>query len=348
MPLNLEPTIASPETKAPAEETAARHREIPLCFFGALLIVLGLAVYFSGIVFSVFRLVLNLGEPFRTWNEAVVWYSGVPSTLGLVLVVADLVLLLPGKRRRARVEELPPICDRQVVAVLTAYNDEKSIAGAVEDFRNHPAVRRVIVVDNDSQDTTAEVARRAGAYVVTEGRRGYGRCVYRCFQEALEEDDSELIVLCEGDLTFRAADLEKLFDYIDHAAIVNGTRIVEQLREYSTQLSTFMYYGNFFVGKLLELKHLGRGTFTDVGTTYKLVRRSSLKRLMPLLNPAVNLEFNAHFLDTALASGERVVECPITFHSRVGLSKGGNVSNARAFRVGVHMIAGLFFGWSRR
>jgi hypothetical protein len=87
-----------------------------------------------------------------------------------------------------------------------------------------------------------------------------GDVSYRCFQEALAEEDSELIVLCEGDLTFRAADLEKLLAYVDHATIVNGTRIVEQLRDYSTQLSTFMYYGNFFVGKLLELKHLGRGT----------------------------------------------------------------------------------------
>ena len=347
MQVSFEPNIAHPGTKAQAE-AEARHGEIPLFLFGVLFIVLGLAVYFSGIVLSIFRLALNLPEPFRRWNEAIIWYSGVPSTVGLVLAAADLVFLLPGKRTRARVKALPPVTDRLVVAVLTAYNDEKSIAGAVEDFRNHPTVRRVIVVDNDSQDMTAELARRAGAHVVTENIRGYGRCVYRCFQEALAEEDSELIVLCEGDLTFRAADLEKLFAYIDHAAIVNGTRIVEQLRDYSTQLSTFVYYGNFFVGKLLELKHLGRGTFTDVGTTYKLMRRSSLKRLMPLLNPAVNLEFNAHFLDTALASGERVVECPITFHSRVGLSKGGNVNNARAFRVGVHMIAGLLFGWRRR
>jgi len=347
MQVSFEPNIAHPGTKAQAE-AEARHGEIPLFLFGVLFIVLGLAVYFSGIVLSIFRLVLNLAEPFRRWNEAIIWYSGVPTTVGLVLAAVDLVFLLPGKRTRARVEALPPVTDRLVVAVLTAYNDEKSIAGAVEDFRNHPAVRRVIVVDNDSQDTTAELARRAGAHVVTENMRGYGRCVYRCFQEALAEEDCELIVLCEGDLTFRAADLEKLFAYIDHAAIVNGTRIVEQLRDYSTQLSTFVYYGNFFVGKLLELKHLGRGTFTDVGTTYKLMRRSSLKRLMPLLNPAVNLEFNAHFLDTALATGERVVECPITFHSRVGLSKGGNMNNATAFRVGVHMMAGLLFGWRRR
>jgi len=132
---------------------------------------------------------------------------------------------------------------------------------------------------------------------------------------------------------------------VDHGHVVNGTRIAEQLREYSTQLSTFMYYGNFFVGKLLELKHLGKGTFTDVGTTYKLVRRESLERLVTRLNPAVNLEFNAHFLDVALSAGERMVECPITFHARVGVSKGGNVNNVRALSVGLRMIAGLCFGW---
>jgi len=350
MSVNSEPTAANSGTKAQTE-TLARRSEIPLFLFGALLIGLGLSIYFSGIVLSIIRLALNfrepLREPFRSWNEAVVWYSGVPSTLGVILVAADLGLLLPGKRRRSRVEQLPPVSSRQVVVVLTAYNDEKSIAGAVEDFLNHLAVRRVIVVDNNSRDATGEVARQAGAYVVKEEQPGYGRCVYRCFQEALADEEAELIVLCEGDLTFRAADLEKLLAYIDHAGVVNGTRIVEQLREYSTQLSTFMYYGNFFVGKLLELKHLGRGTFTDVGTTYKLMRRSSLERLMPLLNPAINLEFNAHFLDTALASGERVVECPITFHPRVGESKGGNVNNKRALVVGLRMIKGLCFGWGR-
>ena len=109
-----------------------------------------------------------------------------------------------------------------------------------------------------------------------------------------------------------------------------------------------MYYGNFFVGKMLELKHLGRGTFTDVGTTYKVVRRKSLEQLMPMVNPNINLEFNAHFLDTALAAGQRLVECPITFHPRVGISKGGNTSNLRALRVGVRMMAGLCFGWQKR
>jgi hypothetical protein len=106
-----------------------------------------------------------------------------------------------------------------------------------------------------------------------------------------------------------------------------------------------MYYGNLFVGKLLEAKHVGRATITDVGTTYKLCRRDALLRLMPLLNPAVNLEFNAHFLDMALGLGCDVVECPVTFHPRVGLSKGGNVNNGRALRVGLRMVFGITCNW---
>lgn len=147
-------------------------------------------------------------------------------------------------------------------------------------------------------------------------------------------------------MTFRARDLTKLLAFLPHAEIVNGTRIVEQLRAYDTQLTTFMYYGNFFVGKLLEAKHFGKGTFTDVGTTYKILRRGALLRLLPVLNPRINLEFNAHFLDTMLAHGFNALECPITFHARVGQSKGGNVNDFRAMKVGVKMILGLMFGWS--
>jgi hypothetical protein len=130
-----------------------------------------------------------------------------------------------------------------------------------------------------------------------------------------------------------------------HADIVNGTRICEQLRAYRTQMTNFMYYGNFFAGKLLELKHIGRGTFTDLGTTYKLCRNSALERLLPLMNPDINLEFNAHFLDIALGNGIRIVECPITFHNRVGISKGGNTNNWRALKVGARMIIGIVIGW---
>lgn len=335
--------------KSAEARAGARHAAIswvaglPLLMHGVMLVLFGLCMYVAGVALGLPRLLFHLTSllPYSQW---LVWYSGIPTLTGLLLAATDIFALLPFKRGPRAAE---PIFGRpeKVTVALTAYNDEESIARAVRDFSSHPAVERIIVVSNNSTDATVSRALEAGALVVNEPKPGYGQCVYRCLQEALAQSDADVIILCEGDMTFRAYDLDKILSYLPHADIVNGTRIVEQLREYSTQLSTFMYYGNFFVGKLLEAKHLGKGTFTDVGTTYKAVRRDCLRRLLPHLLPQVNLEFNAHFLDTALRMGEFIVECPVTFHARVGRSKGGNVNDLRAFRVGLRMILGLLLGW---
>jgi glycosyltransferase involved in cell wall biosynthesis len=312
--------------------------------YGMLSVCLGLGMYLFGVLLVVPRYLLGLNAVLLPINEWIVWYSGVPITTGFALALGDLLFLFRIKRRNNRVR-VDDIANLRLTVALTAYNDEESIGPAVSDFLSHPLVRRVIVISNNSVDATLERAATAGAITVNETAPGYGRCVYRCLAEALSYDDTDLIVLCEGDRTFRAFDIDKLVTFAPHADVVNGTRTVECLRQYSTQLSTFMYYGNLFVGKLLEAKHLGRSTITDVGTTYKLCHRSALIQLLPQLNPAVNLEFNAHFLDRALDIGLMVVECPITFHERVGVSKGGNTSDLRALKVGGHMMIGIIFGW---
>ena len=318
----------------------------PLLFYGVLFFCVGIAMYLAGVLLVFPRYLLGLHTQLDPVAEWLVWYSGTPILLGISASLFDVLVLL-GRKKPNMPVRYTPVERRKVTVALTAYNDEQSIAAAVEDFIEHPLVERVIVVSNNSRDRTFERAERAGAITFNEEAPGYGRCVFRCLTEAAKYDDIEFVVLCEGDRTFRAYDIEKLLAYAPHADVVNGSRTVEPLRQYLTQLSTFMYYGNIFVGKLLEAKHLGRGTITDVGTTYKLCRRSALLDLLPKLNPAVNLEFNAHFLDTTLRSGLVLLECPITFHARVGVSKGGNVNNWRGFTVGARMIFGLLSDWKR-
>lgn len=324
--------------------TEGRKRHVPLLLYGILCFCLGLAGYLAGVLLVFPRYLLGLHKLLDPAAEWLVWYSGMPIVLGLGLALIDLLFLLTRKKPPVPIR-YDPVRRRRVTVALTAYNDEESIAKAVKDFVSHPLVERVIVVSNNSRDRTFERAEAAGAITLNEAAPGYGRCVYRCLTEAASYADTDYVVLCEGDRTFRAYDIEKLLAYAPHADIVNGTRIVEPLRHYVTQLSTFMYYGNLFVGKLLEAKHLGRSTITDVGTTYKLCRRDALTRLLPRLNPAVNLEFNAHLLDTALEHDLVLLECPITFHERVGVSKGGNINNWRGFTVGSRMILGVVFGW---
>ncbi len=312
--------------------------------YGFLFVSLALTAYVAGVALGPLRWLFWDPPLFRRFNEALVWYSGIPLVIGAVLIGWDLFRNVVRLRHAKSIRNDPP-ANRFFTVALTAYNDERSIGPAVQDFRAHPLVRRVIVISNNSTDRTMAVAEEAGALVFNEPRQGYGACVHRALQQALRFEDTELTVLCEGDLTFRANDLDKFLAYIPHADVVNGSRIVEQLQDRRTQLSLFMHYGNLFAGKVLELKHLGMVSLTDVGTTYKVCRNESLRRLLQNLDPRINLEFNAYFLDTALKLGLRILECPITFHPRVGTSKGGNLNNRVATRLGLRMLLGIFVDW---
>ena len=314
-----------------------------LALYGILMSIMGVASYLLGVVIALPRRLL-LGDVLLQFNEALVWYSGVPVLVGLSLILLDLFVLYPRKRTNQFIIH-DPVENKAVTVVLTAYNDEGSIKSAVQDFQSHPLVKRVVVISNNSTDNTLSAARDAGAIAFNEEVQGYGACVHRALLEGIKFEDTELTILCEGDMTFRAYDIDKFLAYISHADIVSGTRIVEQLRAKDTQLSTFMFYGNLFVAKLLEIKHLGNATFTDVGTTYKLCRNDALRGLLPKLDNTINLEFNPYFLDRALENGLKAIECPITFHKRVGVSKGGNVSNAVAFRLGLRMMKGILINW---
>jgi glycosyltransferase involved in cell wall biosynthesis len=323
-------------------------RRFPLALYGTLLVFAAIAIYLTGVGIAIpRRLFCPHNDAAKTLNAMLVWYSGLPLVLGFLLIAIDFFLYLPAVRKTYKFRfDMPR--NKMLTVVLTAYNDELSIYEAVKDFAEHPMVKRVIVISNNSKDRTLERAREAGATACNESIQGYGACICRALQEGIQHDDTDLTLLCEGDRTFRAYDIEKLLSYLPHADIVCGSRTTDRLREHGTQLTTFIHYGNYFVSKLLEAKHLGRCTFSDLGTTYKLFRNEALRKILPVLCPYINLEFNPYFLDTAASMGFTLVECPVTFHPRVGVSKGGNVNNIVAFKLGIKMIWGVIAGWNEK
>jgi len=342
--------ISSVKDPSTSEEYAIfaqilRCMKLRLTFYGVILFVVAMGMH---MLCALLLLILKttsgaeLYPVFQTILENTLLFTISGLFLGVAMVLIELLYI---KKDNRIVQNNPVSSDEKLTVVLTAYNDELSIRDAVRDFRAHPRVKRVIVISNNSKDRTMEFAAEEGATAYNETLQGYGACVYRALTEGINQTDTTLTLLCEGDCTFRAHDIDKFLAYLPHADIVNGSRIVEQLRTGGSQLTTFMYYGNFFVGKLLEFKHVEQGTLTDVGTTYKLCRNDALKKLLPQLSPKVNLEFNPYLLDTALEMKMKIVECPITFYPRVGVSKGGNKNNRVAMNLGLRMMFGLIFSW---
>lgn len=221
---------------------------------------------------------------------------------------------------------------------LTCYDDEEAIGQAVREFRESPVVSKVIVVDNASHDRSREVARAAGADVVLETRPGYGSCCMRALLKAAEGAD--VIVLCEGDMTFTARDVPKLVAYLENCDLVLGTRATQELRERGTQMDWLINPFNQIVAKLHQFRFFGT-RLTDVGCTYRAIRADAYRRLAPKLSVASS-HFSPHMYVEALKLDMRIIEVPIYFRRRVGPSKGVGTNKLKAARVALAMLWQLY------
>ena len=232
-----------------------------------------------------------------------------------------------------------------VVATLTALDDEEAAGEVVRDFRDHAGVASVIVVDNGSVDRTEEVATTAGAHVVREPKRGYGHACQRALREGLRSG-YPIVVLCEADRTFRAGDIEQFVAYLQYADLVVGSRTHGALLNSDSQLNSFFILGNLFVAKLLQARYWdwltgGRVRLTDAGCTYMAIREDALRRILPFLE-AGGSQFVPHLLMVALERELNVVQVPVTFWKRVGVSKGGNANWRKGFSLGCAMLWQIF------
>jgi glycosyltransferase involved in cell wall biosynthesis len=124
--------------------------------------------------------------------------------------------------------------------------------------------------------------------------------------------------------------------------MVVGTRVVSSLVEDGSQMDYFFTWGNIAVGTLLRLRFwhpqfLGAASLSDVGCTYRAIRRDALERILPDLVVGAN-HFSPHMLLVALYRGLSLVEIPVTLRRRIGVSKGAGRSFWAGLRVGLVMI----------
>ena len=219
-----------------------------------------------------------------------------------------------------------------VSVVMPAYNEMEGIADTVEQFLSLPEVDEVVVVDNNSRDGTADLARQAGARVVPESRQGYG---FAC-RKALESASGDYVILVESDGTFRATDLYKFLAYAQEFDCVFGTRTSKACIWDGSNMGAFLRYGNWAVAKLLEYVHNGP-CLTDVGCTYKFFNRKAIEHLSPMFTVGLS-HFSPELMVLAIRSKLDCVEIPVHYQRRKGSSKITG-SFWKTFKLGLRMSA---------
>jgi glycosyltransferase involved in cell wall biosynthesis len=204
---------------------------------------------------------------------------------------------------------------RTVSVILPAYNEERYIRAAVEDFLAHEVVDEVVVVDNNSRDQTAAEAGRTRARVVRETRQGYGYAL----QRGLSEATGDIVIMAEPDGTFVGRDVHKLLAYADDFDMVCGTRTTRELVWDQANMGWFLRVGNWTVAKMIQLLY-GGPSLSDCGCTLRLTHRAALEKIRADLTVG-----GSHFLPEMVILGLkrrlRIIEVPVNYRGRVGDSK---------------------------
>jgi len=203
-----------------------------------------------------------------------------------------------------------PRGERPVVLFMPAYNEAASVAAVVdrvpEAVEGHPVV--CLVIDDGSTDATAEMARRAGATVVEQGRNhGLGAAVRTGLARALEYDPVA-IAFCDADGEYAPEELENLVHPIldGQGDYVVGSRFSGDIE----RMLPHRRIGNLVLTWLLSW--VTRRQITDGQSGYRAFspRAAASAEVIHDFNYAQVLTIDL------LAKGMRYVEVPISYRFR--------------------------------
>lgn len=215
---------------------------------------------------------------------------------------------------------------RSVTVVIPCLDEEEAIAEVVREVLAE-GVSEVIVVDNGSRDGTAERAAAAGARVVMEPVRGYGRACAAGL--AAVGADSDVVCFLDGDGSdVPAFLLSVVAPVVDGAAdFVMGSRLRGQ-RERGSMTPQQLVAGRL-AGVLLHLTYGVR--FTDMSP----LRAMRMDRLLALGMSEQTYGWNLEMQMRAAGAGLRCLEVPVDHRCR----RGGQS------KVSGNLVAGLSAAW---
>lgn len=219
-----------------------------------------------------------------------------------------------------------PVGERFVSVVIPCLNEEESISGVVADVLAQ-GVDEVVVVDNGSTDRTAEVAAKAGARLIAQPRRGYGRACAAGLAGVHPEAD--FICFMDGD----GSDVPHFLPEIVGPLVANQADFVigSRLRGHREpgSMTPQQIVAGWIAGALFKLIYGVQ--FTDMSP----FRAMAVDELRGLGMREATYGWNLEMQMRAAAQNLRILEKPVDHRCRTG-----GVS-----KVSGNFVAGLQAAW---
>jgi glycosyltransferase involved in cell wall biosynthesis len=202
-----------------------------------------------------------------------------------------------------------------VSVIIPTHNEALSIERVLADLPSD-LTTEVIVVDNNSNDGTPEIAARMGARVVQEPRRGYGRA---CLTGLATANSPDVVVFLDGDYSDRPSELPILLAPIfeGRADITLGSRL--QGPRSPGALPLHQVFGNRLAAGLIRLLYSRRYglEISDLGP----FRAGRADVLRALALEETTYGWAVEMILKGAMAGFRVVEVPVSYYPRIGKSK---------------------------
>jgi len=194
----------------------------------------------------------------------------------------------------------------KIVVAIPCYNEAQTIAAVVQDFQKALPEAEVMVFDNNSTDGSKELAKNAGATVVSVHLQGKGYVM----REILNMVVADALVVLDGDGTYAAADVAQLITPVREgsADMVVGSRIDPKQRHSFLRLN---WIGNKIIAGVINTVFGVR--FCDVLSGYRCLSRKFIEEI-PLLT--TGFETEVEMTIQALEQGMNILEVPVTYGQR--------------------------------